>query len=70
MESGNKYAMKNIKTFYIIFVINFKFIDSINYNEKKRTIDSFFKKKNSQSSISSPLNLVEVFANNVESFNS
>ena len=35
---------------------------------KKQTIDSFFKKKSSQSSISSsPPNLVEIFANNVES---
>ena len=34
---------------------------------KKRTIDSFFKKRNFESSTSSPPNLVEVFANNVES---
>ena len=35
---------------------------------KKRTIDFFFKKRNSQSSTSSPPNLVEVFANKVESW--
>ena len=34
MESGNKHTMKNSITSYTIFIINFRFINLVHYNEK------------------------------------